>query len=157
MTLSTVGRLAIVCGVTGIMLWEGDEDDPPVLNMTLLQGDEDQNQLLLLLHDPTGDGNLLRIVSFPSELPSLKFCVARVFVFYLLADLSGNISDYCSLWVEFQTVYELAVNSGTKLVNIGEGAESITFLEPDVSCVTGVINNIKLKSIVDGVPEARWE
>lgn len=75
MTLSDVGRLGIVCGVTGIMLWEGDEDDPPVLDITLLQGDEDQNQLLLLLHDPNGDGNLLRIVSFPSELQSLKFCV----------------------------------------------------------------------------------
>ncbi|KAK3873420.1 hypothetical protein Pcinc_021553 [Petrolisthes cinctipes] len=120
-TLSNLGCLGIVCGVTGMMLWEGDEDDPPVLDMTLLQGDEQENQLLLLLHNPSGDGNLLRIVSFP----------------------------------KFQTVYELVVSSGTKLVNIGEGAESITFLEPDVSCGTGFINSLKLKSIVDGVPEAR--
>lgn len=56
---------------------------------------------------------------------------------------------------EFLTVYELGVNKCTQLVFIGEGAESIMFLEPDVDAASLLTSSLKLKSIVDGVPEAR--
>lgn len=52
-------------------------------------------------------------------------------------------------------VYELAVSTETSLISLGEGAEAIMFLEPEVTSVMAVTKNIKLKSIVDGLPEAR--
>ena len=52
-------------------------------------------------------------------------------------------------------MYELSVSGGTSLVNLGEGAESILFLEPELLLGSQVTKNIKMKSIVDGVPEAR--
>lgn len=59
------------------------------------------------------------------------------------------------LFTEFSTVYELVVDNKTKLVNMSEGAESIMFLEPDINCGSSASSSLKLKSIVDGVPEAR--
>ncbi|KAG7167662.1 Kinetochore-associated protein 1-like [Homarus americanus] len=120
-TLDSAGKLTVLCGVTGITVWEVGSDEPPVLDVSLLQGDDHNIQLLLLLRNPDSGGCLLRIVSFPG----------------------------------FVTVYELSVNRDTNLVKIGEGAESILFLEPDMSPVTCVTSSLKLKSIVDGVPEAR--
>lgn len=55
----------------------------------------------------------------------------------------------------FSVVYELAVSDGTSLISLGEGAESIMFLEPEISPIMSVTKNIKLKSIVDGLPDAR--
>lgn len=57
--------------------------------------------------------------------------------------------------IGFSVVYELAVSEGTSLISLGEGAEAIMFLEPEISAVMSVTKNIKLKSIVDGLPEAR--
>ncbi|XP_071532362.1 kinetochore-associated protein 1 [Panulirus ornatus] len=119
--LDTAGKLVVLCGVTGLILWEGAIDAPPILDIMLIQGDENNPQFLLLLKNPNSEGCLLRIVSFP----------------------------------EFSTVYELGVHSSTKLVNMCEGAESIMFLEPDVDFVSSINSSLKLKSIVDGVPEAR--
>nr|XP_045608733.1 kinetochore-associated protein 1-like [Procambarus clarkii] len=120
-TLDMAGKLAVLCGVTGVTVWEADSDVIPVLDIAYLQGDEQNTQFLLLLKNPNSDGCLLRIVSFP----------------------------------EFLTVYELGVNKCTQLVFIGEGAESIMFLEPDVDAASLLTSSLKLKSIVDGVPEAR--
>lgn len=73
--------------------------------------------------------------------------------------LKNPDSDGCLLRItsfpEFSTIYELAVNSSTSLVLTGEGTESIMFLEPDVSPVSQLTRCLKLKSIVDGIPEAR--
>lgn len=41
-------------------------------------------------------------------------------------------------------------------MRLGEGAESVLFLEPEVIPDAKLIKNIKMKSIVDGVPEARY-
>ncbi|XP_066943514.1 kinetochore-associated protein 1 [Macrobrachium rosenbergii] len=56
----------------------------------------------------------------------------------------------------FATIYELNINDGTSLVEIGESAESILFVEPDVDPNDHeIFTSLKVKSIVDGVPEAR--
>lgn len=60
-----------------------------------------------------------------------------------------------NVFTGFTKVYELSVNESTSLVHTGEGAESIMFLEPDFDFVTHATSSLKVKSIVDGVPEAR--
>lgn len=65
--LDTTGKLMVLCGVTGLILWEGAIDDPPISDIALVQGDEHNTQFLLLLRNPDSKGCLLRIVSFPGE------------------------------------------------------------------------------------------
>lgn len=65
------------------------------------------------------------------------------------------LSLYNNILAGFTKVYELNVNESTSLVHTGEGAESIMFLEPDFDFITHATSCLKVKSIVDGVPEAR--
>lgn len=66
--------MTAVCGMTGLTLWEGDAEGPPILDIKLLQEEEDQAQLLFLLQDHDSGGYLLRIVSFPGELKGGEGC-----------------------------------------------------------------------------------
>lgn len=45
--------------------------------------------------------------------------------------------------------YELPVNKGSILVSLGEALEAMIFLEPDA------VSSLKVKTIIDGVPETR--
>lgn len=65
MVLNEDGAVAVVCGATGLTLWEADAKWQPVKDMRLLQEEEDRAQFLFLLQDPDSEGSLLRIVSFP--------------------------------------------------------------------------------------------
>ncbi|XP_068231319.1 kinetochore-associated protein 1 [Palaemon carinicauda] len=122
LTLHGSGKLAVLCGVTGIMLLDEVECEHSILDIVFLEGDESTAQVLLVLKDEKSGGCILRIMSFPG----------------------------------FATIYELNVNDGTNLVEIGEGAESVLFVEPDVDRNDReVFTSLKVKSIVDGVPEAR--
>ncbi|KAK7086585.1 hypothetical protein SK128_001965, partial [Halocaridina rubra] len=56
----------------------------------------------------------------------------------------------------FKPIYEVNVNENTILVQTGEGMESVMFVEPDVDPDDEeVVASLKVKSIVDGIPEAR--
>lgn len=65
MVLDEDGAVAVVCGMTGLTLWEVGAKWQPVKDMRLLQEEEGRAQFLFLLDDPESEGNLLRIVSFP--------------------------------------------------------------------------------------------
>ncbi|XP_064100822.1 uncharacterized protein LOC135211444 [Macrobrachium nipponense] len=122
LTLDGEGKLAVLCGVTGIMLQDEIECEHSVLDIVFLEGDEATAQVLLILKNKESQGCILRIVSFPG----------------------------------FATIYELNVNDGTSLVEIGESAESVLFVEPDVDPNDHeIFTSLKVKSIVDGIPEAR--
>ncbi|XP_064111432.1 kinetochore-associated protein 1-like [Macrobrachium nipponense] len=122
LTLDGEGKLAVLCGVTGIMLQDEIECEHSVLDIVFLEGDEATAQVLLILKNRESQGCILRIVSFPG----------------------------------FATIYELNVNDGTSLVEIGESAESVLFVEPDVDPNDHeIFTSLKVKSIVDGIPEAR--
>ncbi|XP_063874801.1 kinetochore-associated protein 1-like [Scylla paramamosain] len=77
------------------------------------------------------------------------------FLFLLEDPDSGGCLMRIVSFPGFTTIYELGMTPGTSLVTLGEGAESILFLEPEVTLDTKLIKSIKMKSIVDGVPEAR--
>lgn len=119
-TLDTEGNIMVLCGVTGLTVWESTSE-LSVFDMTLLQSDTQSAQFMFVHQSPDSEGCLLRIMSFPG----------------------------------FTKVYELNVNESTSLVHTGEGAESIMFLEPDFDFITHATSCLKVKSIVDGVPEAR--
>ncbi|KAG0729033.1 Kinetochore-associated protein 1 [Chionoecetes opilio] len=111
--------VSVVCGVTGLTLWEAGGEGRAILDMKLLQEEEETAQVLFLLQDKD--------------------------------------SEDCVLRSWFSTVYELGVSRGSALVTLGEGAESILFLEPELLPLTALTKNIKMKSIVDGLPEASLE
>lgn len=48
------------------------------------------------------------------------------------------------------------MSAGCELLPLGEGVEAMVFLEPDESSSSQANAGIKIKTIVDGVPEARF-
>ncbi|KAK7086198.1 hypothetical protein SK128_002833, partial [Halocaridina rubra] len=125
LTLDNSGKLSVICVVTGMTEWESTDKDLPVLDAVFLQGDGDNAQLFVI-HKPRHSG-------------SSKGCVLQILAF-----------------PGFKPIYEVNVNENTILVQTGEGMESVMFVEPDVDPDDEeVVASLKVKSIVDGIPEAR--
>lgn len=131
LVLTHDGKLSVMCGMTGIILREG---------ITGNKKEEELEECLSQVLDVT-------LIAGDQE-------VGNHMLLLLLKDHKDNTHKLKILSIPgFECIYELAVSSATHFLDLGEGAESIVFLEPEVDA--DVPCSIKVKSIVDGVPEAR--
>ncbi|CAL4063302.1 unnamed protein product, partial [Meganyctiphanes norvegica] len=132
LVLTNEGKLSVLCGMTGLILREE------------ITGDKNENNMEECKYEVLD----VTLIAGDQELGNHMLLL-------LLKDIEDNTHKFKIISIPgFESIYELPVPSSTHQLNLGEGAESIVFLESEVDMNDDTCS-IKVKSIVDGVPEAR--